>query len=244
MKALIKQPGRVGDLIICLPIAEYYSQGFEVFWECPAEYHSLFRNIDYCKPIVRAEGVYDKIIDISFGLTMGTKIQAWWNEVKDSCQSFVNAKYFLAEVPLYKRWTLKWNRNFERENALYKYIVEKHGTYYHLVHEKTHSYSIDLNMENKVIFEPIEDYNIFDWYKVILCAASIHCIDSCLANFVDTIADVAIKNKYFYQDRNKKSGMSYLDTILINNWQKGIDYSQYIKEHNQILHSGVQTCLI
>ena len=70
MKALIKQPGRVGDLIICLPIAEYYSHGFDVFWECPEEYHSLFRNIDYCKPISKADNVYDKIIDISFGLTM------------------------------------------------------------------------------------------------------------------------------------------------------------------------------
>ena len=83
------QPGRFGDIIICLPIAKYYyKMGYEVFWPVHDSYLSLFDNIHYVTP-VRIEKIrlgaaseiyrhiavnsYDKIIDLAIGYD-GTEI--------------------------------------------------------------------------------------------------------------------------------------------------------------------------
>jgi len=57
----------------------------------------------------------------------------------------------------------------------YKMIVAKHGADYILCHEQSGTrVNIPINPETsnmpnlpRVIFEPIEDYNVFDWYKVV-----------------------------------------------------------------------------
>ena len=63
----IIQPGRYGDILICLPIAKLYSQlGNLVYWKCPKEYHSMFEYTPYVKPDEHLMTV-DLVIDLSFG---------------------------------------------------------------------------------------------------------------------------------------------------------------------------------
>ena len=51
-KAVILQPGKVGDLIICSPIAKYYKEkGFHVEWFIYPEFKEFFERIDYATPI-------------------------------------------------------------------------------------------------------------------------------------------------------------------------------------------------
>ena len=116
---LIDQPGRSGDILICLPIAEWYSKGFEVDWLCPKEYHPLFNHINYCKPVDKISKVYDDVIDMSFGIRQGTVLHEWWIKSRQNWQSFIVPKYLLASVPLYKRWSLHWERNWDKEISLY-----------------------------------------------------------------------------------------------------------------------------
>lgn len=213
---LINQPGRFGDVIICLPIAKWYSEKFEVFWLCPKGYHNLFRNITYCKPVSEITNKYDKVIDLSFGLNTSTALHKWWMTKRSSLQSFVVAKYMLANVPLLWRWRLEWNRNIKREEELFNKIISKYGKDYVVVQEKTHDFSMKIDVKNKVLFEPIEDYSVFDWFKVLILAKEIHCIDSCLANFVEVIPECLSTIKYYYP--TSKVPSLWDRTLLINNW--------------------------
>lgn len=213
---LINQPGRHGDILICLPIAKYYSNVYDIDWLCPKIYHSNFRNINYCKPIESVQKKYDKVIDLSFGLNKNSESHKLWTNTKQKWQSFIILKYVIADVSIIQRWNLSWNRNQEREDLLYKKIIEKYGSDYIVAHEKTHDFSMNITVENKVLFEPIEDYNIFDWYKVLINSKEIHCIDSSLANFVEVISEFLHIPKFYY--RTKKVPNIWDRTLLINNW--------------------------
>lgn len=214
---LINQPGRHGDILICLPIAKWYSHAFEVYWLCPEQYHINFRNIDYCKPVSQLNRNYERTVEISFGLNTNTEVHSWWMETRERWQSFIIPKYILAQVPLQKRWQLTWTRFRSRENALYEEIVKKYGEDYCVVHQSTHDFSCDIAAHNKVLFEPIANYNIFDWYKVLLNAKEIHCIDSSLCNFVEVIPELLEKPKYYYV--TSKVPNIWDRTLLTNNWR-------------------------
>ena len=216
-RILIHQPGQFGDIVICLPIAYwYFRQGSTVDWLCPRKFHGLFRNIDYCTPVESHQGVYDQVIDLSFGIIRGTSVDEWWTRTRLTWQSFINAKYYLADVPVAERWGIRWVRLQDREDALYKLIVAKHGADYVLCHERSGTrVNIPMDIADKVLFEPIDDYNIFDWYQVILHAREIHCIDSSLCNLIDVIPDCASKTKFYY---DHLSNRQWAKTILTNNW--------------------------
>jgi hypothetical protein len=52
MKYVLRCWQRLGDILLCLPAAEHlHSQGHQVFVECYSRYHSIFKCLDYCKPI-------------------------------------------------------------------------------------------------------------------------------------------------------------------------------------------------
>jgi hypothetical protein len=213
-RLLIIQPGRYGDIIITLPIAAFYSENYIVEWLCPKEYHSLFRNIDYCRPVLQKTGSYDKMIDLSFGFGGGQ--QQWWNKNMDTFFSFVEAKYYLAAVNISKRWQLDWNRNFSREGKLYDLICPNDD--YILVQDSTHNFSFPMSFNKKVVrFEHVEDYNVFDWYEVIRGASEIHCIDSVLSNFIEAVDDFRQIKKTIYLTKREKN--YFLRSIYRNNWK-------------------------
>jgi hypothetical protein len=93
-----------------------------------------------------------------------------------------------------------------------------YGIDYILCHEVSHDgISISVKRDNKVLFSPIQDYNIFDWFAVIINAKEIHCIDSSLANFVEVIQGIDHITKYYYITR--KVPNVWDRTILSNDWE-------------------------
>lgn len=217
-KLLLHQPGRNGDILICLPIAYFYTrEGYDVDWLCPKEYHNLFRNITYCRPVDTPEPPYQRTIDISFGLNTKGDAHKWWVATRDTWESFVTAKYHLAKVPLGHRWYLEWKRDFKRENELLDIIINKYGEPFNIAHERTHDAYVEINIPNKVPFAPIGDYNIFDWYKVLCRAKEIHAQDSSLANFVEVLPELYDHPKYIYHTHHRDQ--LWGRTILKNNWK-------------------------
>lgn len=188
---LIKQPGKVGDILICLPIAKFYAdQGYTVLWECPQQYHGMFEYVDYVRPVVTAKS--NKIIDLSFGLVQHTPLHREWLR-RAQHESFVKVKYDIARVPLTERYNLQYIRNHAKEQALKDMFKGK----YALVHAKS-DYGSDVDIQTNlpvVEFKPIPGFELFDWRLVIENAAEIHCIDSCLSNFVEVLRP---KAKAFY----------------------------------------------
>jgi len=66
-RCYIIQPGKIGDIIIVLPIAKYYvDRGYDVYWFVCEEYLILFEYVDYVKPIPLFCGsvIQDAILDV------------------------------------------------------------------------------------------------------------------------------------------------------------------------------------
>lgn len=218
-KLLIQQPGKVGDIICCLPIAEYFSnRGYEVEWECPQAYHSLFDYVDYVKPVITSTGGYSRVIDLSFGLNRQSPTNIVWQKRRKegSLDSFVTLKYELAGVPISRCRLLTYNRNEANEATLMDVLGIDHDSSYNLVHSNSdYGTRIDVDTGTRCIeFSPVGGFTIFDWRKVIEGATEIHCIDSSLANFVDCL-DVDAKLFYYKTDRVP---LKADQTILTKNW--------------------------
>jgi len=210
----IIQPGKVGDIIICLPIAKYYAdQGFLVNWVCPSKYHELFDYVDYVKPneqVVKGS----KVIDLSFGLNVNSDVHKLWRRRHATLDSFVTLKYELANTPIEKLRNLEYNRNLQKEVEVFDMVYPR--TDYILVHRGSdYGSPIDIDGDHVVEFTPIEGYTIFDWRKVIENATEIHCIDSSLVNFVDCLDDVSADLFYYITDKVPKKADQ---TILFKNW--------------------------
>lgn len=213
-RLLIIQPGKVGDILICAPMARHFSHEYFVDWQCPVSYHPLFDSFPYVTPIEKAnEKDYQVVKDLSFGL--GGKPERWWQQNKTSFNSFVEAKYELAGLPAQMKDRLEWTRNEAKEKELLEKVVGKKRKFA-LVHDSSH-YGGKAEIETElpiVKFAPVEGYTILDWFAVVQKASEIHCIDSSLCNFVDMIET---KAKLFYY-QNGKVPNKWDETMLNKKW--------------------------
>lgn len=58
-KCVIIQPGKLGDIIICAPIAQYYAdKGYEVYWPVFDNFYEVVKRFEYVNPV-------------KFGITLG-----------------------------------------------------------------------------------------------------------------------------------------------------------------------------
>lgn len=68
MRYLLRYHLRLGDIVRCLPIAEYLDgRGNEVWFECLPEYHGIFELVDYATPIAPGEipdEEFDRVLDL------------------------------------------------------------------------------------------------------------------------------------------------------------------------------------
>lgn len=219
MKLLIKQPGKVGDILICLPIAKFYAdKGFQVHWLCPRIYHELFRYVDYATPIETIQSRYEVIIDLSFGIDQRAPIHRWWLRNKHQFQTFVHVKYHLAEVPVSERYNLVYHRDEHREKELFKMVDHEDIKKYALVHDRSDYGQVpQIHTSLPVIkFAPIGKYTIFDWRLIIENATEIHCIDSSLANFVEVLKPAGRKFFYRVPERTTESWFDFNQWHLID----------------------------
>ena len=216
-KICIIQTGRLGDTIIALPIAKYYyDKGYLIDWIIHENHKGVLEYVDYIENIICVSknidirdslpeayklvdtSKYSNIIDLSFGFN-GSRVNNYMNP--NFLETFVHVKYYLAGVDVNEKWNLKFNRNEKKENELYDKLVNKD---YILIHNSGSDGSVlfDITSEyQKIYFDKIEGYEIFDWYKIILNAKEIYCVDSSLSNFVDVVPDFYNSKKFFCESR-------------------------------------------
>lgn len=215
-RLLLIQPGKVGDIIICMPIAQYYiNQGFLVEWQAPEQYDQMMQQIPGVLRVNSPMGSYEKVIDLSFGLNTKAAVHKVWSERRATLDSFVTLKYELSGVPLSELRNLKYERDEQKESDLYEKLHPVKP--YKLVHRASdYGGAIDVTGDSIVEFTPVEGFTIFDWRKVIEQADEIHCIDSSLLNFVDRLQ---IEAKLFYYHIPQRAHMAN-GTLMTDKWIK------------------------
>ncbi len=211
---LIIQSGAMGDIYLVAPIARYYRMnGYTVFWPTRKEYSNLVENYfpyanaspmddEKYPPLhddwLRSDtmhlkklgesGIYDVVLNLA---DRGPEPLQRPNE------TFEETKYRIAEVPIYYRNHLLWDRNEEKENDIIDFVEKKYAmdiivSKFILAHLessndgkeefplKYHEYS-----DAVVEVEKIEGYEIVDWWGVAIRATAIYAVESSFHQFIE-----------------------------------------------------------
>ncbi len=221
----IIQPGRLGDLIITLPIAyQYHKQGFDIVWPVASEYIDLFRNVSFFKDMIIYNlgsinantgkviknfalshiPMHSSAIDLAIGFGDIVLDRKW----KDSQMSFDVWKYNHAAKMSY---SAKYDlpnfiiRDKDQERGLMAYLRIKKGEKYIITHSNgSHGRNIDFNRITDfngcrtIEISQVEGYNVFDWLGILEGAYQIFCVDSSISNLVDQFGIKPEGGRFFH----------------------------------------------
>ena len=194
----IVQPGRIGDIIICLPIAKWYAdRGYRVIWPVadyilphfknyihyvdflplPSLDSGLSRNIVY--------GNCNTIIDVTFTFPGANPFNDKVYSINKNVASFDQLKYEIAGVPFSEKWNLSYHRNIPIEQELWRKLnVQSPFTLAHLEGSNERRLYSASPGERIVEVGPMTG-SLFDWLGVLEMADKLVAIDSCFANLVE-----------------------------------------------------------
>jgi hypothetical protein len=200
MKKLgIIQPGKIGDVIICLPIAKYYyNQGYEIIWPIYSQIiNNFIEYVDYVKfvPINRLNCLEsyqvcykncNTILDLSFNIPGSSSLNTHYFTNMNTEFSFDELKYQIANVPFKEKWNLEILRDRKKEDNLFDKLVTFES--YDLIQEQSSDRFIKIDNNNSVVkIIPIEGYSVFDWLKIVERANKHILIASSFLNLIDQL---------------------------------------------------------
>lgn len=196
------QPGRLGDIVICLPIAKYfYEKGHTVIWPIFYNYiNDVTEVIDYVNFVPVTNNVYEcineanqvfncykdiKVFDIAATFPGSTctneyvKLGDGFGDI-----TFDKYKYNVCNVPFEEKWNLSFKRNKLQEEKVYKELVSTSD--YNVIGLAHSRGRMNVDFESKYPnIEINQNYNFFSWLKVLENAKSIVLVDSAMANLVE-----------------------------------------------------------
>jgi hypothetical protein len=230
MKAIVLgHPGAFGDIIICAPIAkEYSTRGYKVYWPVGVEHLSLVEGFSYVHPIPlpsikliqydnENESIYSSRVlmgqDIAkqmgveylnLGDRFVTPDNPYPTPLLDG-ETVEEKKYRVAGVDFCNKHKLEWTRDTGKEDALFELVVkDEEYVFAHLNQSDGTDSSFPFESAETVVEGlPVENYNILDWYKVIINAQSVYCIESSFQCFIDGLG-TQIQNKYLLSTKENK----------------------------------------
>ena len=208
MKIGLIQTRGIGDLIIALPIAEYFIKGgHEVFWPVDSRFFEFMRS---ASPKVNFLPVDHKVVgDNSLDFFLGYphrilnehgcgavfNLYSHLTGVKPASErmsaslKFDEYKYAVCGVPFTEKWNLNLKRDMVRERALFDRL--KVTSPYICLHLIGSNFKFDAGSLEEIAkgFQIIQidslSDNPFDWIYTIENATRLVMIDSCFSNLVE-----------------------------------------------------------
>jgi len=214
----IIQSRGLGDIVIALPIADYYvQQGYSVFWPICQEFVSHFETvapqITWIPVVTDAVGhfFYDqpRLLLDQAGVEEHNILYLYQYlssrpDLTDpelfNILKFDQYKYWVAEVPFAHKWRLGSciTRNLDREQALSASLNLAEP--YSVVHLSGSNFraNVDLSWLSGTVVDIDQHHTscLFDWIGVLSGAESVVMVDSVFANLVDSLM-MSIPNKYW-----------------------------------------------
>lgn len=203
----IIQSRGIGDIVIALPIAKYYTdQGYEIYWPIVETFASHFEhtvpwikwipipldtgNFFYNTPMERLRNLkVDNALCLYQALTGHPELVA---RPEFQITKFDQLKYHAAGVPFLKKWTLAEciTRDPVREQKLFDQLGIQQDEQYVLVHTEgsNHKATYDpawIPEGMRVIEITAVTDCVFDWLKVIEHAQAVIAVDSIFSNLID-----------------------------------------------------------
>jgi hypothetical protein len=228
---------RIGDIIICLPIAKYYKeQGYDIIWPILKPYINMFkRHVDYvdflpiepswhmCVHDSRVAVKEHQKLELIFHYPQTQQLTQQYTQ--QDLWSFDEFKYKLSNVPFDLKWKLDIKRDYDRELDLYNKLIKNPD---YVVYQKKSSdcqSDVVLNLNGKP-YDIIElnEYtdDIFDWLTILERAKKLVLIESCFSNLVDQLqikTDKVLITKTGYYDAKLQDGTHKGMPRLRGNWE-------------------------
>jgi len=207
MRYLINQPRGLGDILFCEPLARHLIEkdNSEVIWVIHDEFYWIQEYIPYIQfkktsqyPIDFEKdsfGEYDgmQFLPLRFANPIVRNLSSKY-DCSDQLHTMLD-KYRLLNLSTDLWKTLKWNRNFQKENLLYNLLNLQEP--YILINEYFSGGKIDINLENdfanKVYMTNIPGYTLLDWSKIIENAEEIHTVSTSNLFMIETLPIKATK---------------------------------------------------
>ena len=192
----------IGDILIALPIADFYiEQGCEVVWPVDEKFFPIFQGAKpeiIFLPVAEGPGYFyddprrmlreagcDSVACLYSYLT-SRKV---YDERLASSLKFDEYKYAITNVPFARKWTLRYERQMEREEALFARL-NINGPFI-CVHEEGSDVHFKLDLPDEltrghqvVRVEALTD-NFLDWRLTLERASKLVLIDSSFSNLVE-----------------------------------------------------------
>jgi len=233
-KCLLIQPGAFGDLFICAPIAKHYADlGYEVSWPTREKFSGIMSHFPYVENIKLDERVLDsdwlrsdviKCLEISESLkpdlVLNLADRGPHPTAEFPWEKFEQTKYRLSDLDFEVKHLLEWNRDIEKETEIYNEFVgdEKEYTFAHLTNSNSPKVEIPATLNQKVVeMQEVPEDNIVGWYKVIMNASAIFCVESAVQAFIDGFVDDVQCPKYLLSRPTLTAGQSY---TVSTHWDK------------------------
>jgi len=200
----IIQPGRLGDIIICLPIAKhYYDLGYNVIWPIFSKYYKdvqsvvdyvqftpVVDNVYYC--VEESRNIlsrYDDITVFDIAATFpGSICTEEYVRLGDGFgdETFDQFKYRKCGVPFEKKWRLDINRKIKEEETVYNmYVKNNRYNVAGLAHSRG-IVNLKIESNNPTIYIN-ENHSFFSWIKVLENANNIVLVESAMSNLVEQL---------------------------------------------------------
>ena len=199
----IIQPGRLGDIILCLPIAKYYyDQGYKVIWPIFSQYINMFEEVvDYVEFIAVTGNIYTcvseakhktinctKILDIAATFPDSTCTDRYV-EMGDGLGEIKadHFKYIVSEVPIKHKWNLSIKRNSVAEDNLYNQYVTQPDYVVGCLTSSQGKLDIKFDTKGRQFIEMNEKHSIFHWLKILENAKVLALVNSSVSNLVEML---------------------------------------------------------
>jgi hypothetical protein len=233
-KLLLIQPGGLGDLFLCAPIAKfYYDQEYQVDWPVREDLVKELDGFWYANVIpIKYEGKFDDwLMECSIKayefqntnsydkiLNLSDRFPIRYQQRTD--ENFELYKYRIAEVPFRFKHSLTFVRNGEKEYQLMKKIIADKP--YALVHRKDSLGDIAEMPKTElpiIEIEPITGFSIKDWYLIMTLAKEIYVVESAVHQFLDGIKNIITKDCYLLRRKASPEGTRF---TVSSDWK--LDY--------------------
>lgn len=223
-KLLMIQPGAFGDLFLCAPIAKwYFDRGYEVHWPVSKKFYDALEpfyyvtrhllpdttlDSDWLKSdtmlALENASEYDKVINLADRGPHPTAQR--FGEKFDEC------KYRIAGVPISQKRTLTWIRSLSREIDVFnKFINDEEPFVLASLESSRGDHAAMPKEETRKVVHVAEygQYNIVDWYLIVMRAEAIYAVESAVQCFVEGLGDRVQVPKYLLKRSTITDGIPY-----------------------------------
>lgn len=198
-KIIFNQFFGIGDILFSEPIARhYFEQGYQVIWPVEDHYYwvkDYVRYVDFrkksefqmdyeqCRMDYEFEGI--PVLPLRFSTPILRNTDPHDGSLKEH---FMLDKYRLTELPLDLWKTMQFNRNTDKEDALFEMVVkEQPYTFVNKFYGGGFQSHEDWAGIEGVQLAKIPGFTLLDWCKVICEADIIHTVETAVFYLVETL---------------------------------------------------------